>query len=112
MGSKESGLSENKRYTNTFNFNNYIKNPIQKEYEELTIQNKIEEEIFLGLRLTKGINFNHINQKYNIDIYQRYQKEFNKYLDNGLMQKTQNGVKLSQKGILLSNEILCDFINC
>ena len=39
-----------------------------------------------------------------------YKKEFDKYLENGLMQKTQKGVRLSQKGILLSNEILCDFI--
>ena len=36
--------------------------------------------------------------------------EFEKFLNLNLMEKTQNGVKLSQKGILLSNEVLCEFI--
>ena len=111
FGLSASGYIENKRYTNTFNFNKYIQNPIQKEYEILTHENLIEEEIFLGLRLTKGINFNQINQKFNIDINKKYSKIFNKYINQGLMEKTQNGVKLTIEGILLSNEILCDFIN-
>ena len=111
FGLSASGYIENKRYTNTFNFSEYIKNPTQKEYELLSNKEKIEEEIFLGLRLTKGIDFNQINKKFSTDIYTQYKKEFDKYLNIGLMQKTPNGVKLSQKGILLSNEILCDFIN-
>ena len=112
FGLSASGYIDNKRYTNTFNFIDYIRNPIAKEYETLSKQAQIEEEIFLGLRLIKGIDFNYINQKFNIDIYKKYQKEFDKNLVQGLMQKTKNGVKLTTKGILLSNEILCDFINC
>ena len=111
FGLSASGYIENKRYTNTFNFSEYIKNPTQKKYELLSNKEKIEEEIFLGLRLTKGIDFDQINKKFSTDIYTQYKKEFDKYLNIGLMQKTPNGVKLSQKGILLSNEILCDFIN-
>lgn len=112
FGLSASGYIENKRYTNSFNFSNYIKNPTHKEYQKLTKEEQIEEEIFLGLRLLKGINFNHINQKFDIDIYKQFKLEFDKNLSQGLMKKTKNGVKLSQKGILLSNEILCDFINC
>ncbi|MBQ4647219.1 MAG: radical SAM family heme chaperone HemW [Candidatus Gastranaerophilales bacterium] len=112
FGLSASGYIENKRYTNTFNFSEYIKNPTKKEYEILTTKEQIEEEIFLGLRLTKGIDFNHINQKFNTDINKIYEKEFEKYLSQKLMEKTQKGVKLTTKGILLSNEILCDFINC
>ena len=110
FGLSASGYVENKRYTNTFNFREYLKNPLKKEYEILNKENMIEEEIFLGLRLTKGIDFNKINNKYNIDIYKIYKNEFEKFLNLNLMEKTQNGVKLSQKGILLSNEILCEFI--
>lgn len=110
FGLSASGYIKNKRYANTFNFNKYIDNPILKKYEILTNQNKIEEEIFLGLRLTKGIDFNQINQKFNINIYEEYKKEFDKYLKGGFMSKTQKGIKLTINGILLSNEILCDFI--
>ncbi|MBQ7287972.1 MAG: radical SAM family heme chaperone HemW [Candidatus Gastranaerophilales bacterium] len=110
FGLSASGYIENKRYTNTFNFSEYIKNPTKKDYETLTTEEQIEEEIFLGLRKTKGIDFEKINEKFDIDIYEKYKKEFDKFLANGLMQKTQNGIKLTQKGILISNEILCDFI--
>lgn len=112
FGLSASGYINDKRYTNTFNFKEYLENPTKKEYEKLTTQEKIEEEIFLGLRFTKGINFNRINQKFNIDIYEKYKKEFNKHINNGMMEKTQIGVKLTLKGIMLSNEILCDFIKC
>lgn len=110
FGLSASGYIENKRYTNTFNFKDYIKNPTSKEYEILSKQEQIEEEIYLGLRLTKGINFKNINEKFNTDIYNLYKKEFDKYLKLNLMQETRDGIKLSTKGILISNEILCDFI--
>lgn len=111
FGLSASGYIEDKRYTNTFNFSKYVKNPIQKEFEVLSIEQKIEEEIFLGLRLIKGIDFEKINKKFKIDVYKKYQREFEKYLTLKLMKKTDKGVKLTQKGVLLSNEILCDFIN-
>ena len=110
FGLSASGFVNNKRYTNTFNIKEYLKNPINKEYEQLTKENEIEEEIFLGLRLEKGIDFNIINQKYNIDIYKKYEKQFKKFINERLMKKTNNGIKLTLRGILLSNEILCEFI--
>lgn len=111
FGLSASGFIENKRYTNTFNFKDYLKNPIQKEYELLTKEQELEEEIFLGLRLTKGINFKKINEKFNIDIFQIYKDKFERFLKDGFMEKTEFGIKLSLKGILVSNEILCEFIN-
>ncbi len=110
FGLSASGYIENKRYTNTANLKKYINNPLEKNYEILSKQQQTEEEIFIGLRLLKGINFNKINKKYNIDIFKKYEKEFLKYIDLKLMKKTKFGVKLTQKGILISNNILCDFI--
>ena len=110
FGLSASGYIENKRYTNTFNFREYIENPLNKNYEILSKENKIEEEIFLGLRLIEGIDFDEINNKYNINIYQIYKNEFDKFLNLKLMKKTTKGIKLTQKGVLLSNEILCEFI--
>lgn len=112
FGLSASGYIDNKRYTNTFNFKDYLEKWAEKEFEELTTEQQIEEEIFLGLRFVKGINFNHIGQKFNIDVYKKYKNEFDKYLNNGMMEKTNFGVKLTLKGIMLSNEILCDFIKC
>lgn len=110
FGLSASGFVDNKRYTNTFNFKDYINNPTKKQYETLTKKQEIEEEIFLGLRINEGINFNYINKKYDIDIEKIYFREFQKFLNDGFMEKTEKGIKLTKKGILVSNEILCEFI--
>lgn len=110
FGLSASGFIDNKRYTNTFNFSEYIKNPLKKEYEILTKNQEIEEEIFLGLRLQAGINLAKLSEKYNIDVYQKYQKQFDKFLKQGFMEKTKTGFRLTLKGILVSNEILCEFL--
>ncbi|MBR2068237.1 MAG: radical SAM family heme chaperone HemW [Candidatus Gastranaerophilales bacterium] len=111
FGLSASGFIDNKRYTNTVNFKNYTENPTGQNYEVLNFQEQIEEEIFLGLRLSEGINFSYLNKKYNIDIYKKYEKQFEKFLKAGFMQKTKNGIKLTLEGVLLSNEILCEFID-
>jgi len=111
FGVSASGFIENKRYTNTSNLKEYLLNPCEKKYEILSKQNEIEEEIFLGLRLYEGINFNLINKKYNIDIYKTYKKIFDKFLKDGFLELTDNGVKLTLKAIPVSNEILCEFID-
>lgn len=110
FGLSASGFVDNKRYTNTYNFKEYLKNPCAHNFELLNLQQQLEEEIFLGLRLKKGIDFNLINKKYNIDIYKKYKKTFEKYINTGFMEKTPRGVKLTLDGVLLSNEILCEFI--
>lgn len=111
FGLSASGFIENKRYTNTINIKEYMKNPPARNYTELSQQEEIEEEIFLGLRLAKGIDFKKINKKYNIDIYSKYKKIFDKFLNDGYMLKTDKGIKLSLNGVLVSNEILCEFID-
>ena len=83
---------------------------IRTVHEILSVSKQIEEEIFLGLRLSKGIDFNYLKNKYNTDIYQKFKNIFDKYIKYNFMQKTDKGVRLTINGILISNEILCDFI--
>lgn len=98
------------RYTNESDLKKYIKNPLKKEFEqEISEQERLEESIFLGLRKIAGINIEEINQKFNIDFTQKYAKILEKYKD--FFTATQNGIALNQKGILVSNNILSEFID-
>ena len=110
FGLSASGFVNNRRYTNTTNFKNYLKNPNQKLWENLSVQQQLEEEIFLGLRLYEGIDFELINKKYNINIKEKYFSLFEKFTKEGFMKYTKNGIKLTKKGILVSNMIMCEFI--
>ena len=112
FGVSASGYQNKCRYTNETNLDNYIKNPTAKIFEqELTEQEILEEEIFLGLRKNEGINVENINNKFSIDFEVKYKKILDKYKETGHLIKTQNGWALSTEGILLSNDILSEFID-
>ena len=97
------------RYFNTESVEDYIKNPlVHKEKRELTLKEKLEEEIFLGFRKRKGIDIELVNKKYGIDFNKKYQKILVKYSD--YIEKTSKGYALNLQGILVSNMILCEFI--
>lgn len=103
------GYENGIRYFNTSNLNEYITNPIQhKNSHKLSIQEQLEEEIFLGFRKMEGINIEKINKKFEIDFNKKYSSILEKYI--GYIVKTDKGYKLTTDGILVSNIILADFI--
>ncbi len=111
FGLNASGYIGNVRYQNEDDFDNYLVNPVKKfEKTELTIDETMENEIFLSLRLKNGINILEINKKYNIDFLERYKSVIKKYSKNGLLKVEKNMCSLTHAGVLLSNEIMCEFI--
>jgi oxygen-independent coproporphyrinogen-3 oxidase len=105
------GYVDDKRFANTENFDDYLKNPFSKEFsKELSPQEILEEGIFLGLRLTDGLNLKEFKACYNIDILTKYKNIIEKY-DELDMLKIQDGkLALTTKGLMLSNSIMADFI--
>lgn len=111
FGCAAHGYENGVRYANETNLEKYINNPLNpKESHILSKQEQLEEEIFLGFRKTKGINTEKINQKYNIDFCQKYQKVLEKYVSLKYLSETKEGFKLTDNGILISNVILSEFL--
>ena len=103
------GYINNIRYANIESIDEYIQTPtIHAEENKLTKQDQLEEEIFLGFRKCSGIDIDKINKKYNINFENKYKnilEDYNKYFI-----KTNNGYALNNDGILISNNILSEFI--
>ena len=109
FGLAASGYEEDVRYQNETNLKKYIQNPTKRTIEEkVSLQQQLEEEIFLGLRKSQGINFEKINKKFNIDFEKEYERILNKY--SKYLQKNKNFYFLTEKGFLISNEIMSEFI--
>lgn len=105
------GYIDNVRYGNSESIEDYIVNPNKYNIERVETQkDKLEEEIFLGLRRIKGIDVNFINSKYNINFEDKYSRIIKKYTNLNLLQKTPQGYALTLEGILVSNTILAEFI--
>lgn len=109
FGTAAHGYTDNTRYANFNTLDEYIQNPLKhKSKIKLTKQDQLEEEIFLGFRRMDGINTDKINAKYNIDFEKKYKSIFKKY--NDFFVKTDLGYALNIEGVLISNDILCEFL--
>lgn len=111
FGVASHGYLDGIRYSNTENLEEYIKNPTKRDSEnKLSEAEKIEEAIFLGLRLTQGLNLDKFKSVYGVDISEKYLKIIDKHVNSGLLAYYNGYLKLTKQGILLSNLVLADFL--
>ncbi|WP_434797221.1 radical SAM family heme chaperone HemW [Terrisporobacter vanillatitrophus] len=115
LGASASGFLNEIRYNNFCELDKYEgiihsgKKPIEWK-EKLSIKDKIEESIFLGLRMNEGIEFKHFHEKYNVNFREVYKNEINKLGKMKLIEISDKGMKLTQKGREISNSIFVEFI--
>lgn len=101
------------RTTNTRNFDEYFdfidkrKFPIV-EREELDLDTREKEYIMLNLRMLKGFKISDINEKFNIDFMYKYEDLINKYIENGVIEISNNSVKFTEYGIDNGNMLFRD----
>lgn len=111
FGAAAHGYTNNVRYANLKEILKYIDRPFFRPDEhQLSPQEKLEEEIFLGFRKTEGIDTKNINIKYDIDFDSKYADILEKYLKTNHLKKTEKGYALTLDGLLVSNVILAEFI--
>lgn len=104
------GYKDGIRYSKSQFLKDYLENPQSFDTKhKVTNKERLEEEIFLGFRKEEGINVSKINELYNINFEHKYRKILDKYLSS-FVTKTNMGYKLTLMGVLVSNNILADFL--
>lgn len=103
------------RFHNETDLDKYIevsKDPRQiiKEVTELTIKERMEEYIFLGLRMSKGISKKEFRKKFLVTIESIYERLILKLISQGLIIEDHDRIFLTDKGIDISNYVLSQFI--
>ena len=68
------------------------------------------EFIFLGLRLSEGIGLGAFETRFGFDLRGKYRDELADLVDAGLIEITGGRLKLTQKGMLFSNEVFSVFV--
>ncbi len=110
LGLAAHGYVDGVRYSNQANLDLYCSHTDGKDFQqELSPSEILEEEIFLGLRLTQGINVHQINQKFGIDFEKKYANILRKYY--GYLENKNGMCRFTKEGFLISNYILADFID-
>ena len=80
------------------------------EGEKIDESNILNEAMLFGLRMIKGINIIQFQKKYNIDPRLHFNQQIERSKNKGLVVENDTHIKLSKKGLLLSNEVFEDFI--
>lgn len=82
----------------------------QQEIQQLTTKEQMEECMFLGLRMMKGVDIDQFEQQFEVrfdDIYGKITKEM---ISDGLLIKKEHHLILTERGIDLSNYVMSEFL--
>lgn len=116
LGPGASGYIKNTRYGNLCDLNEYHKSLLKNERpieskEALNTEDKIEEKIFMGLRMNEGISFADFKKQFNIDFLEEYHKQIKDLSEKNLIQLSEGKMALTQKGREISNTVFIEFMN-
>lgn len=115
LGLGASSLIENTRFRKEDNLEEYIRNAgdhalTDKEQEVLMVKQQMEEFMFLGLRLTRGISKAAFQQSFHVTLENIYKEELDRSIKEGLLQENGDRLCLTDKGIDLSNTVMARFL--
>ncbi len=123
FGIGAASLVDQIRFSNTRNLKDYLgkylKNAtvaIKENRQELSVEEQMEEFMFLGLRMMRGVSAGKFSDLFGRTIDQVYPGIVEKYCRQGLLQKIpeqgsgEARIALTERGIDVSNVIMADFL--
>lgn len=81
--------------------------------ESLTLQQQLEEFMFMGLRRAAGADLAEARTRFGVNVWERYQKELAPYIAQGLVgyEAAAERLYLTPAGMELGNQIFAIFVN-
>ena len=115
LGAGAHGYIDGVRYANQGALKFYIDSMLEKgharrEEHTVTDKEKIEEEMFLGLRLLKGVDLNTFEEKYGKRAEEIFKEVIDKNLKIGYLEIDDNKLRLTRKGLFYGNEVFSEFL--
>ncbi|MBD8069209.1 radical SAM family heme chaperone HemW [Bacillus sp. PS06] len=77
---------------------------------EVSINEMMEEELFLGLRKTAGVSKEHFHLKFKRELMDVFGEQITEQKSKGLLEETSDAVRLTHQGKFLGNEVFQAFI--
>lgn len=115
LGLGSSSLVGNRRFHNTRSMKKYLSlssgaAPIREEEEILTEKDRMEEFMFLGLRLTRGVSTVDFYNRFGKSIDEVYGKVLERHIGQGLMVREGERIYLTEFGTDVSNAVMADYM--
>ncbi len=112
FGAAAASYYEGRRFKNTLDIDKYISsNPIPKDEDYiLTKEDKMEEYMFLGMRMIKGVSASLFRETFGLDIMDVYKEVIERNVARGLIEYKNDCIYLTQEGIDVSNLVFSEFL--
>lgn len=115
IGTAAHSFLNRKRYSNISDIDTYCKNADSGGFNRTTLEvldssALMFEYIMLNLRLTKGLDVKEFNQRFLTDFNNYYKKEIDYLIQNKLLAYENSSVKLTEKGMDISNYVFQRFL--
>ena len=68
------------------------------------------EHLFTGLRRAQGVSLREVEKRYGVSVMETYGEKLQPYVDLGLLHVTDEVLKLTERGFLVSNEVFEVFL--
>lgn len=79
--------------------------------QRLDLQERMEEFMFLGLRMMRGVSPKRFKELFGIALEERYEKQLIKLKEMDLLEETREGrLALTERGIDVSNQVFVEFL--
>ena len=108
FGAGACSLCDDIRYQNPYNIEDYIKGG-EAAAEKLSEKDIESEYIFLGLRMTEGIDLSDYEKRFGLSFTDKYKNIIEKYEKMGFL-TVNSRCFLTLKGISISNTIMSEFV--
>lgn len=83
---------------------------VNETEETIEEEGKVKEAIFLGLRMCRGLDLQEFKDRYAIDLARRLSGKIPTFVENGFMEFDGTSLRLTRKGLLVSNTIMAELI--
>ena len=80
------------------------------DHRPLSTEERLGDALFTGLRLTNGVSLDAIRVVYGVDVWARYGRELEPFLQAGLLRREGARMWLTRQGMLLAHEVMTTFV--
>ena len=84
--------------------------PVVETRRRLSVEERLGDALFTGLRLAEGIDVAVVGRRYGVDLEARYGSDVGRFVDAGWMTDAGGCWRLTRAGMLISNEVLSTFV--
>lgn len=115
IGLGAASLINNVRYKNTDDLLYYMEHSsdlsaIQENVEKLSLQEQMEEFMFLGLRKMEGVSVTEFKNTFGKTMEECYGEQIQKLKEQGLLEQRNARIMLTKQGIDVSNYVFGEFL--